>query len=632
MNPVETTRKEQSPFGRVTKSGGARGRRIKGFPRTALAALLILLALPCAASAQSALTDDADAHGGHTPNLNLSDGGNVYLKFKLSSTLPPGTPGAGVGRATVKLYLGAVKSPGAVDVYQLASNWSEKTVASSPPSLGGLLQAGVPVQSDHEGKFLVIDGTAAVRQWLGTDGSGAGGAPNHGVALVARDGARLTFDSKENSQTSHEPQLNLQMKNNAGPQGLQGPQGEPGPAGPQGPKGLNWRGAWGGTTDYVTDDAVGHEGSSWRARRANTHVAPAEGDDWTILAQKGDDVSGGTVTEVGGSGPITVTNPTTTPNISLGVVPAANGGTGLNSPGAAGSFLRSDGGAWSSGPLIAPDIPVGSGHYIQNSTSQQTATNFNIGGTGTANILDAATQFNLGGSRVLSNAGFNNLFVGAGAGAANAGVGNAFFGQNAGFKNTAGNHNSFYGLSAGFNNTTGNSNAFFGSVAGLGNTTGFENSFFGPGAGVSNMTGDENTFIGSAAGHVNTTGSRNTFVGKVAGFNTQNPIGDENTLLGAYATVSSGVSNSTAIGHRARVTQSDSLVLGSIGGVFGAPAGTNVGIGTTAPRARLDVTGGNILVGSPGQGLILKSPDGATCRRLSIDNAGSLVVAAVACP
>lgn len=36
-----------------------------------------------------------------------------------------------------------------------------------------------------------------------------------------------------------------------------------------------------------------------------------------------------------------------------------------------------------------------------------------------------------------------------------------------------------------------------------------------------------------------------------------------------------------------------------------------VGIGTTAPKAKLDVTGGNILVGSPGQGIILKSPDGA---------------------
>jgi hypothetical protein len=30
----------------------------------------------------------------------------------------------------------------------------------------------------------------------------------------------------------------------------------------------------------------------------------------------------------------------------------------------------------------------------------------------------------------------------------------------------------------------------------------------------------------------------------------------------------------------------------------------------------------NTIIGSPGQGIILKSPNGATCRLLSIDNAG----------
>src|SRR5262249_29214648 len=51
----------------------------------------------------------------------------------------------------------------------------------------------------------------------------------------------------------------------------------------------------------------------------------------------------GGVTSVSARAPLSVTNPTTTPNISLGVVPAANGGTGLSSAGASGSFLRSDG-------------------------------------------------------------------------------------------------------------------------------------------------------------------------------------------------------------------------------------------------------------------------------------------------
>jgi len=42
--------------------------------------------------------------------------------------------------------------------------------------------------------------------------------------------------------------------------------------------------------------------------------------------------------------------------------------------------------------------------------------------------------------------------------------------------------------------------------------------------------------------------------------------------------------------------------------------------------------GNNILVGTPSQGIILKSPDGAMCKLLSIDNAGAVALSTVACP
>ena len=54
---------------------------------TALWSLLVLLALPGASFAQSALADDADTKGSN-PNLDLSSTSNVYLRFKLTSTLP----------------------------------------------------------------------------------------------------------------------------------------------------------------------------------------------------------------------------------------------------------------------------------------------------------------------------------------------------------------------------------------------------------------------------------------------------------------------------------------------------------------------------------------------------------------
>src|SRR5438094_9055389 len=102
----------------------------------------------------------------------------------------------------------------------------------------------------------------------------------------------------------------------------------------------------------------------------------------------------------------------------------------------------------------------GSSNYIQNTTSPQSSSNFNISGNGTAggtlsgNVVNATTQFNLNGSRILSNPGLENLFAGAGAGPANtSGFRNAFFGALAGTANTA-NDNSFFGDRAGAANTS----------------------------------------------------------------------------------------------------------------------------------------------------------------------------------
>jgi hypothetical protein len=64
---------------------------------------------------------------------------------------------------------------------------------------------------------------------------------------------------------------------------------------------------------------------------------------------------------------------------------------------------------------------AGSSNYVQNRTTQQGSTNFNIDGTGAANIFDAGTQFNIGGNRVLSVGGAENIFVGRNAGAVTTG-------------------------------------------------------------------------------------------------------------------------------------------------------------------------------------------------------------------
>ncbi len=209
-------------------------------------------------------------------------------------------------------------------------------------------------------------------------------------------------------------------------------------------------------------------------------------------------------------------------------------------------------------------------------------------GAGSSNQSGSSNSFfgNEAGNSALVD---ENSFFGAFAGKnTTTGTGNSLFGFQAGIANTVANNNSMFGHQAGLATTTGGGNAFFGSSAGIANTTGIQNAFFGYVAGDSNTSGNNNSFYGVGSGGGNSTGAFNVFIGTFAG--NANTAGDNNTVLGYNADVGSGnFNNATAIGARASVSQSDSLVLGSINGVNGAAADTNVGIGTSAPAFRLDV-------------------------------------------
>jgi hypothetical protein len=251
--------------------------------------------------------------------------------------------------------------------------------------------------------------------------------------------------------------------------------------------------------------------------------------------------------------------------------------------------------------------------------------------TGVSNTTGQSNSF-FGTQAGFSNTtGGDNSFFGVSAGESNTTAGfNSFFGSQAGQNNETGNANSFFGYQAGQFNTTGPSNSFFGYQAGQSNTTGDDNSFFGNAAGASNTTGNYNSFFGVGAGSPNSTGTGNTVVGRGAG--QSNTTENNNTFVGLLSNGAAGITNATAIGANASVTQSDSFVLGSINGINGASTSIRVGIGTTTPKAQLHVQGDNIYVGQAGQGIILKSPDGSLCRLLTIDNSGAIVLTAITCP
>ncbi len=185
-----------------------------------------------------------------------------------------------------------------------------------------------------------------------------------------------------------------------------------------------------------------------------------------------------------------------------------------------------------------------------------------------AGDINTLTQFNIRGSRVLSTSGRMDFLE----------------------------TNIFAGLSAGANTTPGSPNIL---------SSGVENSFFGFGAGNGNSSGSTNTFIGF------TSGSGNTH-------------GNNNTMIGATTFMDSGdLVNATAIGYNARVSLSNSLILGN---------SANVGIGTSAPQTKLQVAGGDVFIATQSNGLILRATDGGNCYRITINNTGVLSATSVTCP
>lgn len=152
------------------------------------------------------------------------------------------------------------------------------------------------------------------------------------------------------------------------------------------------------------------------------------------------------------------------------------------------------------------------------------------------------------------------------------------------------------GNDAGFGHTS------IGSEAGR-RDAGRHNSFFGRAAGYNVTSGSGNTALGALAMINGGVSNRNTAVGSLS-HDTQNATSDC-TSLGYQAGPQGALTNSTALGSKATVTSSNSLVLGSVNGVNGATADVNVGIGTTAPARALHVSRGSSGGTSNGSALLV---------------------------
>jgi trimeric autotransporter adhesin len=263
-------------------------------------------------------------------------------------------------------------------------------------------------------------------------------------------------------------------------------------------------------------------------------------------------------------------------------------------------------------PMWLTSTSLGDSKIFQNSAGE-----VGIGTTAPSALLDvngtvnAATGFNLGGSVfAFGTLSEQNAFVGFSGNSSMTGVDNTGTGVDAlqsnttgyentasgygalrlnttGFLNTAtglgalainttGQQNTATGGEALQNNTTGNLNTATGAATLAANTTGYYNTAEGWSALKFNTTGAANTASGYGALGETTTGGNNTAVGMLALY--YNTTGNSNTALGYGAGPdinSTALTNSTAIGYGAIVSQSNSLVLGSVG--------VKVGIGTATP-------------------------------------------------
>ena len=232
----------------------------------------VYIAVPRAAAVDALLLHDtyvdaarASTNYGTNSDLRVVKTSNgmmrAFLKFSID-TLPTGTSAADVKQARLRLWVSSGSATtGAITLSPVTSAWTEATLTSSSRSsltFGSPRSADLPIRGT--GTFLSIDVTDFVQAWVG------GTLLNYGFQIEASattPSLDVYFDSKESTETSHEPQLEIVLAGPAGPQGELGPQGATGLQGPTGPEGAT--GAAGPKGDVGNMGPVGPQGPAGAA-------------------------------------------------------------------------------------------------------------------------------------------------------------------------------------------------------------------------------------------------------------------------------------------------------------------------------------------------------------------------------
>jgi hypothetical protein len=127
----------------------------------------------------------------------------AFLHFDVLSMLPANIGSGDIMSATLRLWVNTVTASGTLKVYEPDSSWDEATITdSNAPSPGTLRVSGVSTGSTAR-KFITIPLTDLVKDWVDQP------ATNYGILLYPDASTDVTFDSKENPGTGHDPQIDI---------------------------------------------------------------------------------------------------------------------------------------------------------------------------------------------------------------------------------------------------------------------------------------------------------------------------------------------------------------------------------------------------------------------------------------
>jgi hypothetical protein len=278
----------------------------------------------------------ANFGGAATVNVGGPLGLQGLFMFDLS-TLPAGTTSANVSSASLRLFVDRVGGAASINVYTASASWTEATVNGLPGGpLPGALVAG-PIGVSVAGADVSIPVTSQLQAWLS-------GTTNNGFLIQATSSILLSFDSKENTSTSHPAVLEVVLTPPIGAIGATGPTGPIGSGGAAGATG-----ATGVAGDPGAPGATGNSG----ATGPTGPIGPTG-----AIGATGTGGTRGATGPTGATGGIGVVGPSGAGGATGS--PGATGGTGATGP-------RGNTGSTGANGASGPAGPTGTPGLIQNS-------------------------------------------------------------------------------------------------------------------------------------------------------------------------------------------------------------------------------------------------------------------------